>query len=240
MARSKEGNKEKQEKTLGSIIKKYVKNNYGKAIIFVMGVVVTLLLTKACDRIVPNQPVVVEKVPDTIQVVHVYDSLFSNAAMAYQKQSEEVIDADLRTRTKDRKSQKVDNKETANKVFISASFPNAKGYTTESSAAYCSIEMSPLDKAYVDFTFDFFSEEILSEIYCLSIKVFKVQNGGRVYILDENFEKRIGQNVIRLKNIFASDKYEIEVGFFLIKDRNAQYPDFYREAKYINKSSNKE
>lgn len=57
----------------------YIKSNYGKAIIFVIGIVVTLILTKACDKIVPSQPVVVEKVPDTIQVVYVYDSLFDSA-----------------------------------------------------------------------------------------------------------------------------------------------------------------
>ena len=230
----------KQNKGAWRAFIEYVKKHFAVIIGVILTAVVSAVITKACDRIIPDPPTIVEKVPDTIQVVHMYDSLFSGAAMVYLQQSEEAIDADLRTYTKDRKSQKVDNKETANKVFISASFPNAKGYTTKSSAAYCSIEMSPLDKAYVDFTIDFFSEEIFSEIYCLSIKVFKVQNGGRVYILDENFEKRTGQNVIRLKDIFASEKYEIEVGFFLTKDRNAQYPDFYSEAKYINKIPHKE
>ena len=114
-------------------------------------------------------------------------------------------------------------------------FPNAKGYSTSSAAPYFSLEMSPLDQSFVDFSFSFFNEKILEEIYCISLKVFSIQSGGgRVYILDENYEKQKGRNIIRLKNIFTSGRYEVEVGFFLKKDINAQYPAFYREAKYID------
>ena len=74
----------------------------------------------------------------------------------------------------------------------------------------------------------------MSDIYCLSIKVFRNQGGENIYILDENYEKRKNENVIRLKNIFKSGSYQIEIGFFFTKDKDAKYPEFYREIKYIN------
>ena len=45
-----------------------IKKNIVKATIFITGVIVTLLITKACDRIIPDSPVIVEKVPDTIKI----------------------------------------------------------------------------------------------------------------------------------------------------------------------------
>jgi hypothetical protein len=241
MARSTKRNKKKnsQEKTIGAIVMEYIKSNYGKAIIFVIGIVVTLILTKACDKIVPSQPVVVEKVPDTIQVVYVYDSLFDSATKAYLQQSEEMIKTNLKNQSRRGSTSTQSYTANVNNIFPSAKFPNAKGYSTNSAAPYFSLEMSPLDQSFIDFSFSFFNEKILDEIYCISLKVFSIENGGgRVYILDENYEKQKGRNIIRLKNILTSGRYEVEVGFFLKKDINAQYPAFYREAKYINKSNN--
>ena len=234
MARNKKKNS--KEKTIGSVIKEYIKNNYGKAIIFIVGAIVTLLLTKACDKIVPSQPVVVEKIPDTIQVVYVYDSLFDSATRTYLQQSQEPIKTNLNNQSRRGSSSIQSSYATnVNSLFPTAKFPNAKGYITNSAVPYFSLEMSPLDNSYVDFSFNLFNEKILDEIYCISLKIFSIQSGGgRVYILDENYEKQKGRNIIRLKNIFTSGKYEVEVGFFLKKDINAQYPAFYRETKYIN------
>lgn len=94
--------------------------------------------------------------------------------------------------------------------------------------------MSPLRNSYVDFTVNFFDENLLAEIYCLSLKVCKIQDEKKVLVLDANFEKKANNNVIRMKNIFGNENYEIEVGFFFSKDINSQYPNFYRETRYIN------
>lgn len=123
-----------------------------------------------------------------------------------------------------------------NKVFPTAHFPNAKGYSIKSSVPYFFLEMSPQDDSYIDFTLNFFDERVLKDIYCLSIKICIVTNGTRNLILDANYEKGTGRkNIIRLKNIFRSaEDYEIQVGFFQTKDINALYPDFYREIRHVN------
>lgn len=240
MSRSKKRKKNIKERTIGYKITEYIKNNYGKAVIFVVGSVVTLLLTKACDQIMPSQPTVVEKIPDTIQVVHVYDSLYASAMRINMQQTEESLNSMLRKQSGNITNQKQNKSVKVNKLFTSANFPNAKGYASNSAAQYFSLEMSSLKQSYVDFTLDFFDENILEEIYCLSVKICKLQEGKKFLVLDANYEKRIGKNLIRLKNIFTDGNYDVEVGFFLNKDRNSKYPNFYKESRYINKAEKKE
>lgn len=205
----------------------------------ILSAIVTVFVTKACNRIMPDNPIVVEKVSDTIQVVHTYNPLSDSAWTEFKKQSEEMVDVNVIQQKKN--SYSLSKSNNISKVFTSARFPNSKGYTSRSAAQYFVLEMSPLNLPYVDFTINFFNEELLSEIYCLSIKICKIRDGKREAVLDENYEKRQSvENVIRLKNIFnTSDKYEIAVGFFFLKDIEEKYPDFYMDTIYINNSQMK-
>lgn len=218
----------------------YSKSHYISALLFVIGVVVTLLMTKLCDRIIPDTPVVVEKIPDSINVVHVYSPIPDSVTVVPDVYSESNVETKLTNlESKEMKRQRFLYNENLNSINTSALFPNAKGYTARSAAPYFSLEMSPLNLQYVDFTCHFFDDEVITKIYCLSIKVFNVQNDKKVYVLDENYNIKHGDNIIRLKNIFTTGDYEIEVGFVFSDDMNSQYPCFYREVKYINNSQNK-
>lgn len=217
-----------------------IKKNIVKATIFITGVIVTLLITKACDRIIPDSPVIVEKVPDTIKIVHVYDPLADSVLDYSIKPTEDFVKAAIAYRPKNDSHQYSDNNENVNHILKSVSFPNAKGYTVQSAAPYFSLEMSELNQPFIDFVYHFFNEDYISDIYCLSIKVFRVQNGESVYVLDENYSIKKGINIIRMNNIFTSGDYEIEVGFILLNDVNSEYPNFYREVRYINNSLKKE
>ena len=226
-------NRNKQKNSLWKKTVDYTKRNYARAVFFIIGIIVTLLLTKACNIIIPDSPVVVEKNPDTINVVHVYEPL-PDTTWTDNKNTENIAKTAIVNRSRNRTGKGVFDGKMVNKVMVSASFPNAKGYTIKSAAPYFSLEMMNQDQPFVDFVFHFFNEEIVSEIYCLSIKVFRNQGGENIYILDENYEKRRNENVIRLNNIFKSGSYQIEIGFFFTKDKDARYPEFYREIKYIN------
>ena len=237
MSKRKKIKQKKQDKARLSQILEYLKKKWIETLISIAVVIISVLLTKACDRIMPNQPIVIEKIPDTIQVIHVHNPLLDTLSFIYNE-SEGPVDNCLRNQiaTPPKKNQSQSIK--VNKVFPSAVFPKAKGYSIKSAAPFFTLEMSPLGHSYVDFTLNFFDEEILAEIYCLSLKVCKIQNGKRILVLDANYEKKTGNNVIRLKNIFGNDNYEIEVGFFFSKDRNSQYPNFYRETRYVNDRNN--
>ncbi len=48
------------------------KTNIRNAIIFILGVIVTILITKASDKISPNDPILIKQFTDTIHIVHDY------------------------------------------------------------------------------------------------------------------------------------------------------------------------
>ena len=74
----------------------YIKKHYVEAIVFVMGVVVTIILTKVFNSFLPDPPVVVEKVPDTLQVVHVYEQIPDSILKKSMRKSEALIEEKLR------------------------------------------------------------------------------------------------------------------------------------------------
>lgn len=237
MPKKKKKIQKKQSITLFQRGKQYVVKHKSD-FTFVGGVIVTaiitVLVTKACDLIIPDKPIVVEKTAGTIQVVHSYSPIPDSTWERFMRQSEELINANIIQQEGSLLKQKQSYETNINRVLTSVDFPNAKGYTSESAASYFTLEMSPRDGAYVDFVVDFFNEKILDEIYCLSLKVCKIQDGKRYGVLDSNYEKHAGKNIIRVKNIFTSnDHFEIQVGFFLMRDTKAQYPNFYREVKHF-------
>lgn len=58
----------KQSKTKKCI--SFIKKNWPKASIWLFGAIVGLLLTKACNMIWPDAPVVVKEHTDTVKVIH--------------------------------------------------------------------------------------------------------------------------------------------------------------------------
>ena len=203
----------------------------------VISAIITVLVTKVGNLIMPDKPIVVEKNLDPIQVVHTFSPMPDSTWERFMRQSEKLINTQIIPQEVSSIKLEQSDEANVNKVLVSVDYPNAKGYTERSAASYFALEMSPLNGAFVDFAVNFFNEKILDDIYCLSIKICKVQDGKRYLVLDCNYEKHAGKNIIRVRNIFTSnDHFEIEVGFFLKKDTKAQYPDFYREVKQIHPS----
>lgn len=197
--------------------------------------VIMAIVGKACNRIMPDKPIVVEKNTELIQVVHTFSPVPDSTWERFMRQSEELVNAQIIPQEVSRIKPEQLDQANVNKVLASVDFPNAKGYADKSAATYFALEMSPIDGAYVDFAVNFFNQQILDDIYCLSIKVCKILDGKRYLVLDCNYEKHVGRNIIRVRNIFTSkDHFEIAVGFFLKKDTKAQYPDFYREVEHIH------
>ena len=225
----------KQNKGAWLKIIEYIQKNIAVIIGVIFTAVVSAVITKACNRMVPDPPAIVEKIPDTINVVHVYEPFNDSTFNHSQKKLEEIVNDAVKKRRPKNKDQSSFKDNDTNIIANDITFPNAKGYSPRSAAPYFSLEMTDNNQPYIDFICHFFNDCIIDEIYCLSIKVFEIQNdGGRVYVIDENYKKQKGDNIIRLNNIFSSKNYEIEVGFIFNRDRNSIYPNFYRETRYIN------
>ena len=235
MPKKKKKNPKKQSIPISQRVKRYVIKHRSFVWGAIISAIIVAVVEKACNRIMPDKSVVVEKHADPIQVVHTFSPVPDSTWERFMRQSEELINAQIIPQEVSGIKPKQSDETNVNKVLTSVDFPNSKGYTDKSAATYFALEMSPIDGAYVDFVINFFNQKILDDIYCLSIKVCKIQDGKRYLVLDSNFEKHAGKNIIRVRNIFTSnDHFEIAVGFFLKKDTKAQYPDFYREVKHIH------
>lgn len=113
----------------------YLKDHWVDILISIVIVLISVLLTKACDRIMPDQPVVIEKIPDTIQVVHVHNSFFDSLSVI-NGETESVVENRLRNQIGNRSNKNQSHNIKLNKVLLSAGFPNAKGYFVKSAAPY--------------------------------------------------------------------------------------------------------
>lgn len=217
-------------------LKQYIKANWLKAVIFVVGVVVTLLFTKACDRIFPDAPVVVREVMDTIKIVHTYDFNLDNDSIVNSKLKIRLENIALSEQYDEKvKNKMTKNSSSPNLIITSSVFDKAKGYSIGNAMPYFSLKMSSLDGHYIDFEYDFINNEILKEIYSLSLKIYKIEDGKRIYVMDENYSVKRDKNLIRINNMLSQGRYEIQAGFTFKKDIDEEYPTFYRIERVLEK-----
>lgn len=221
--------KSKKANSLWLKAKTYLNKNLSKAIYSIIGVLGTLIITKACNKIMPDSPLVIEKTPDTIKIIHVYEPLSSSIKI----DENTTKDIESTILGQEGKQKKEFSRKNINKVTNKSFFPNAKGYTVKSAAPYFMAEMIKEHPSIIDFEIHFFDEKFISDICCLSIKICKIQDNRKICILEENYEKNRNQNTIRLNNNWGPGEFDIEIGFFLTKDKNSKYPNFYREIKHI-------
>lgn len=204
----------------------------------IVGAVITLVCEKACNKIVPDNPVVVKEVADSIRVIHAYDLNIGNdsivkaqlkmkldniaLAQLYESQINEMI-----------KQQKHD----FNSIMLNSQFPNAKGCILGSGMAYFEVEISSLQNDFLDIKMTFLNTDIANDIYCLSIKIDAIENDKRLVVFDENYNVNVNRpdNHIRITNGFPKGTFRISVGFFLKRDLKSEYPRFYQISKTLRK-----
>jgi len=219
-------------------ISEQTKNNLRNASIFVLGVIVTIMITKTSDKIIPSDPVIVKEFTDTIKIVHNY-----------------IIPSDLDDdSTRLELERKITNLELLNNYDIQIKnridltkksdgiIPNlilteeterikSKGYTYGSSSAYFTSDCPSLDNEYIDIKIKFINPSIVKDIAYLRINIYKLDNINstetRTYILEELFEVKSEDNVIRISNDFAKGKYEILYGFMFKNQLTNTYPSFH-------------
>lgn len=204
----------------------------------IIGAIITLVCEKACNKIVPDNPIVVKEVADSIRVIHAYDLNIGNdsivnaqlkmkldniaLAQLYESQINEMI-----------KQQKYD----FNSIILNSQFLNAKGYVLDSGMAYFEAEISSLQNDFLDIKITFLNTDIANDIYCLSIKIDAIENNKRLVVFDENYNVNVNRpdNHIRITNGFPKGTFRVSVGFFLKRDLKSEYPRFYQISKTLSK-----
>ena len=201
----------------------------------ILGAVITILIEKSCDRIMPDDPIVVKEVTDTLKIVHQYDFGTYNDSLINVQLQNRLKNIELMEKYEKEVLKQINSKQNKCSVMLDASFPYAKGYAQRNAASYCSLNISSLQNEYIDLELLFFDDSVLERIYCLSIKILRIEDGKRICFLDENYTVGGMNNKIRMTNTLPKGKYEFGVGFIFKKDINDVYPEVYQLSKVLIK-----
>lgn len=203
----------------------------------VIGAFISLSLEKACNRIIPDNPIVIKEISDSVRIIHSYDfnvdvdSLVNKQLkiklenIALAQSYEQKINDEI----------KIKQQNSFNEVMLNAKFPNAKGYIIENGMPFFVAKMPSFQENILDFRLEFFDSKVVSNIYCISIKIDAIKNNNRVMVLDENYKVNCQVNNIRMTNNLSAGVYNVAIGFFYKEDRESITPRFYQISKTIKR-----
>lgn len=213
------------------------KNNLVKASLFILGVIVTIIITKSFDKIIPNEPVVVKEYTDTIKIVHNYDIPLdlNNDSTRLElerkiKNLELLNNYDKKIKERIALTKKSDGFMPNLILTRDSERIKNKGYTYASSSAYFTSDCPSLENEHLDIKINFINPSIIKDVAYLRVNVYRFDNlnstEARAYVLEELFEVKPENNVIRISNDFGKGKYEILYGFVFKDELTKTYPSF--------------
>lgn len=214
-------------------IKEYaVKNKWvGSLFWIVVAGMTTLIIERSCNRIIPDVPIVVKEVSDTLKVVHSYDFGNINDSLINIQLKNRLQNIELAQQYEAEIVQKGKSVKNANSIMLDASFPNRKGYTQCSAVSFFTLEMSPTNEKLIEFEISFFDNSMINDIYCLTLTIFKLENNKTIYYEEQYYNVNETFNLIRIANFLPEGTFEFCVGFVFKKDRMEEYPNTYQIKK---------
>ncbi len=201
----------------------------------ILTAVITLLVEKSCNRIIPDDPIVIKEVSDTIQMIHSYDLDFNKDSIVNAQLKEKLENIRLTHLYEKEVEDNLKKKYSFNSIKLDTVFFKKKGYSLKNAMAYFSVKMSSIDEKFLDFEITFFDDSFIDNIYCLSININSIEDGKRYNFMWENYSVNPNNNKIRINNMLPKGVYEISIGFFLKRDLNNEYPAFYKISKLVRK-----
>lgn len=213
------------------------KNMLRNASLFVLGVIVTIIITKSSDKIIPNDPVIVKEYTDTIKIVHNYD--------IPSDLNDDSTRLELERKLKNLELLNNYDKQIIERIALTKKndgvVPNliltreterikSRGYAYGSSSAYFTSDCPSLNNEHLDVKINFINPSIVKDIAYLRVNIYKFDNSNsteaRTYVLEELFEVKPEDNIIRISNDFSKGKYEILYGFVFKDELTKTYPSF--------------
>jgi len=198
--------------------------------------IITIFIERSCDRIIPEEPIVVKELTDTVKIVHCYDWGNLNDSLVNTNLQRKLENIELAQKYEAEILKKNNSIRTANSIMLDVSFPNMKGYTIHNAMSYFSFEMSSLNEKLIEFELSFFDKSILNDIYCLTLKIFTINNNQRIYYEEQYYNVNRTSNIIRIANSLPKGKLEFCVGFVLKRDRMSEYPNTYQVSRMVSKT----
>ena len=216
-------------------MKKFIKENWTKVLYFILGIIVTIAITKLSDKVFPSNPTIVKEVTDTITIVHNYkedkDKIEPN--IINQK-----VDINVKKRTIDfKESNSLENIEIPKyNLNLELNKPirlderKWKGYLQGDISTYAIIDCPEPNLPLLIFSIGMLNNSTLNEIAFFQCKIYRIGDNNRlVYISDNYYEVKNSNNTIGVVNNLDNGKYSIEIGFMMKDDLQNEYPTFYRK-----------
>lgn len=223
-----------KKKTKKEKVVSYIRKNWGKAMTWLSGLIIGLLLNKACDRIWPDTPVVVKEHTDTVRVIHAMSPFPADSDSILKKQIEQqLMNIELLNKyEKQIKSRIKDNSVEACKIILGNPYPNSNGYAIKDASSFCLIELKH-NGPVVDVIYSFIRSDYVELINTLGVKIsHKNETDGKACVdYDQNFapQKDKKDMLVRIIDDLSPGEYEIEAGFVLKEDKDKKYPAFNRQ-----------
>ena len=163
----------------------FIKKHIWQFTTFILGTIIVILLSKFADQILPSNSSIVKEVPDTIKVIHSYNlpnvSNEDSINNLLRNKINQLSQLNLYEDELDEYANRITKKEEAslinvpNQIIIDANKRSIakKGYTEGNAIAYFKSDCPVInnDIKYIDFKLDFFSSEMIKDIYCLRLSI---------------------------------------------------------------------
>lgn len=223
-----------KKKSMTKKVVSYIKKNWGKAATWLSGLIIGLLLTKACDRIWPDPPVVVKEHTDTVKVIHAMSPMPADSDSILKKQIEQqLMNIELLNKYEKQIKRRIDdNSVEACRIIMGNPYPNSSGYSTKDASSFCLIELNH-NGPVTDIVYSFIRQDYVELVNTLGVKIsHKNEKDGKVLgVYDQNFEPQAGKKdmLVRIIDNLPPGEYEVEAGFVLKEDKDKKYPAFNRQ-----------
>lgn len=190
----------------------------------VITAIITLIIEKSCDKIMPDSSMVIKETIDTVKIVHSYDLGIDKDSIIEHRLNNRIKNIALIQQYEEIVNKKVYNN---NAVKNDVNFENKKGYVFKNAMAYFVYNISSIHDKIIDINMLFIDNEIVNEVYCLFISICKINDENRLVHFEEYYNVKGLENQILIVNNLSQGKYEFYIGFILEKDKNEIYPDVY-------------
>lgn len=213
------------------------RKNIKSAILFILGVIVTIIITKTFDKAKPNDPILVKEYIDTIKIVHDYKipNELNNDSARFELEKK-IKNLELLNNYDRQIKERINLSKESDAIIpnlILTGIENrikSKGYKYGRSSAYFTSNCPDLNNDFLDIRLDFFNPSIIKKIAYLRVNIYGFDNRNstesRTFVLEELYEVKPQNNLIRISNDFSNGKYEIQYGFIFKKELEAKYPSF--------------
>jgi hypothetical protein len=225
-----------------------LKKNLKNASLFTIGVIVTLVITMVWNKVFPTDPIIIKEVTDSVKVIHNFE--IPSASDSLTDQLEKSL-KNLKTLNEyeaeiDKRVKRIQEKGTdfiyPNLILLDSTRKyEMKGFVQEEASAFFTLDCpKDVDSKTLDFRIDFFNPKTIEEIAFLRLNIYRFAKiadaNSQYYYLNEIYEVRPNNNLIRIENNLGKGKFEVFIGFTFKRDLKAKYPGFYFKRCMIYKN----